>query len=252
MKPQCAIGQVFGGNATATYKAGGVLGHTGIDNYCGYGTNVNAYWGNEYVYKVLTKENPSNDGSGFTGVFTLVDDERGCFEFLYGHCDPTATVGQILPKGGILGTEANNGEVYSGTGTKDADFTRITLAMQKAGDHRGSHRHDQMRTLLKEKTLRLPTLDKPPRYLFAPDGSLLKKDGFYFHVPDYYNGYNGCVDWTKITLPVAVLEQPQHFLDLQSALYTFQVKEGIKPYPQVGNLTKKALNKYLKIKYEIK
>lgn len=136
MKCACAIGQGFGGNATATYKEGGLLGHTGIDHSCGFGSEIKSCFDTEYVYKVLTKENPANDGSGFTGVFTIVDNGIETFEFLYGHCNPSVKVGQILTKGTVLGTEANNGEVYQGG-------VRITLAMQKAGDQRGTHRHDQ-------------------------------------------------------------------------------------------------------------
>jgi len=115
---------------------------------CGYGTPITAYYGNEYVYKVLTKENPANDGSGFTGVFTLVDNGVDLpFEFLYGHCDPSVKVGQILAKGEVLGTESNNGEVY--VRQNDGSYLRITLEMQKNGDQRGSHRHDQKRLLIK-------------------------------------------------------------------------------------------------------
>ena len=76
MKPQCKITQPFGANALTTYAQGGLKGHTGIDNSCGYGTPIYSYYDNEYVYKVLTKENPANDGSGFTGVFTLVEQLR--------------------------------------------------------------------------------------------------------------------------------------------------------------------------------
>lgn len=185
MKCQCNIGQGFGGNATATYKAGGLLGHPAIDNSCGYGTLINSYWDQEYVYKVLTVENPANDGSGFTGVFTIVEQDGKVFEFLYGHCNPSVVVGSILTKGSVVGTEANNGEVYSGQ-------ERITLAMQKAGDHRGTHRHDQARELRKDKTIQGDTT-----YITGMNGSIYSKDGFYYAVPNHKNGYNGCYDWTK-------------------------------------------------------
>ena len=92
-KTECAISQGFGGNATETYHNGGLLGHPAIDNACGYGTNIHAYQ-DGYVYKVLTKENPSNDGSGFTGVFVIVENEIEVFEMLYGHCNPLVTVGR--------------------------------------------------------------------------------------------------------------------------------------------------------------
>lgn len=238
MKPECSIGQPFGGNATPTYSNQGLKGHTGVDSGCGYGSKIHSYWDNEYVYKVLTKENPANDGSGFTGVFTVVDNGTEVFEFLYGHCNPSVTVGQILTKGTVIGTEANNGEVYS-------NGVRITLEMQKAGNHSASHRHDQKRILKKVKEW-----NNKDQFLSAPNGGAYFKDGYYYMIPDYNNGYNGCVDWPTTTQSKPIPALPEHFLAFQSALENFQKKEGLTPYPQVGPQTKKALNKYLTIKYE--
>lgn len=182
IKNECSIGQGFGGNATETYKKGGLLGHTGIDSNCGYGSDIHSYFDTEYVYKVLDVENPANDGSGFTGVFTLVDNGFECFEFLYGHCTPSATVGQILTKGTVIGTEANHGEVYVGQ-------ERITLEMQKAGDKRGAHRHDQKRVLRKDKFLQPNTT-----YITDRNGNFYY-NGYYYAIPYFKNGFNGCVNW---------------------------------------------------------
>ena len=179
-KPCCSIGQRFG----LVNKANGIV-HTGIDHSCGFGSTITATFGNEYVYKVLTKENPANDGTGFTGVFTIVDNGVEVFEYLYGHCNPSVTVGQILAFGDVLGTEANNGEVYSGG-------VRITLAMQKAGDTRGTHRHDQKRILRKTTTW-----NKNKRYITAPfSTAAFFKEGYYYEIPYINNGFSGCVDWT--------------------------------------------------------
>lgn len=178
MNPHCTVTQGFGIVNRANNQK-----HTGIDNSCGYGSEIKALWGNEYVYKVLTKENPSNDGSGFTAVFTIVDNGIEVFEFMYGHCNPSVTVGQILTKGQVLGTEANNGEVYSGG-------VRITLEMQRNGDTRGTHRHDQKRILAKHKRM----MSGVP-YLLDRNG-LFVRDGFLFTIPYQNNGFNGCVDWT--------------------------------------------------------
>ncbi len=183
MITECKVQQGFGGNATATYKASGLKGHSGTDETCGYGSPIHCYHNSAYVYKVLDEQNPSNDGSGFTGVFTIVENELEVFEFLYGHCDPTCSVGQNLALGDVVGTEANHGEVYSGG-------VRITLEMQKAGDKRGSHRHNQKRILRKDKTL-LPSTN----YLLDKNGYFYYK-GFFYAVPYYSNGFNGCVDWT--------------------------------------------------------
>jgi murein DD-endopeptidase MepM/ murein hydrolase activator NlpD len=209
----CTTTQEFGGNATDTYVKGGLKGHTAKDRMCGFGTPINAYWGDEYVYKVLTKENPANDGSGFTGVFTICEQNGELFEFLYGHCNPSVKVGQILARGEVLGTEGNNGEVYS-------DGVRITLEMQKAGDTRGHHRHDQKRLLERVKGF-----DGVSTLLTDRFGVFLK-DGFMYKIKDVDNGYRGCVNYT---LPE---EQPVDtpFLNMQKAILLFQLSEGLKDF----------------------
>lgn len=216
MQPQCSIGQGFGGNATATYKAGGLLGHSAIDNSCGHGSPINSYWDNEYVYKVLTKENPANDGSGFTGIFTIVEQDGKCFEFLYGHCDPNPNLlGKTITKGTFIGREGNNGEVYSGG-------VRITFEMQKAGDTRGSHRHDQARLLRKDKIN-----NGTDKYLSSLGGGFLYLNGYFYAIPNYKNGFNGCFDWTQTTSPVAIPASTAPFLEMQEAILKFQLSEGI-------------------------
>lgn len=232
MKTQCEITQSFGANANSSYVSGGLKGHTGFDNSCGYGSIINSYWDKEYVYKVLTKENPANDGSGFTGVFTIVEQDGKCFEFLYGHCNPSPNLlGTIITKGTVIGTEANNGEVYSGT-------ERITLDMQRNGDHRGTHRHDQARLLRKDKLN-----NATDKYLSALGGGFLYLNGYFYAIPNYNNGYNGCYSWTKTTQPMAVPAQPNDVTDFISALSKYQTAKGIKPYPKIGPQTKLALIK---------
>lgn len=248
--------QGFGGNATATYKNGGLLGHTGVDESCGYGSEIRSYYDNEYVYKVLDVNHPANDGSGFTGVFTIVDNGVECFEFLYGHCDPLVKVGQILPKGSLVGTEANHGEVYAGN-------ERITLAMQKAGDRRGSHRHNQKRLLRKDKTIKGNTT-----YISALSGFFTLND-YYYAIPDHKNGYNGCVNWllpvlNKTLYPfsssydVGILQRflkKQGYLKSEDTCYfgtlttkavmDFQKANGLSPAPVCGPATRAIINNLL-------
>ena len=248
-KPQCQLGQPFGGNSVATYKAGGLLGHSGIDNQCGYGTPINSYWDSEYVYKVLTKENPANDGSGFTGIFTIVEQDGRCFEFLYGHCDPNPDLsnpnllGTIITKNSFIGRESNNGEVYSGADGNE----RITLAMQKAGDKRGAHRHDQAR-LLKKVSVYDPSL----QYISAPTGEAFFKDGYWYAIADWNNGYRGCYDWTKT--PETIITRPPvdtPFITMQKAILAFQLSENINDFKnsplnkvRYGNKTLSRASKY--------
>lgn len=183
MKLEHPIAQGFGANATATYVAGGLKGHSGVDTDGGYGAMVHSLFDQEYVYKILTVDNPSNDGTGFTGVFTIIDNGIEVFEFLYGHGDPLVTVGQICHRGDAIMRQSNHGECYS-------NGVRITLEMQKKGDKRGTHSHLQKRILRKDRMLQPLT-----RYLTDNSGKMLCKDGYYFAIPFYDNGYNGCVNF---------------------------------------------------------
>lgn len=202
MQLSCKETQKFGANATDTYSKGGLKGHSGVDSSCGFGSPILSYWDNEYVYKVLTKENPSADGSGFTGVFTIVEHNGIVFEFLYGHCNPAPNLlGKIISRGALVGTEANNGEVYSGG-------VRITLDMQRNGDTRGSHRHDQARLLKKESSVR-PGVP----YLSSLGGGIFHKDGYFYAMVDIDNGFKGCFDWTQ---PFKEIVKPVH--EFQSVL----------------------------------
>lgn len=200
--------------------------HYGIDIDNGHGSPIRSYWNEEYVYKVLTKENPSNDGTGFTGVFTIVEQDGEVFEFLYGHCNPTVQVGAILTKGTILGTQSNNGESYS-------NGVRITLEMQKAGDTRGSHRHDQARLLRKDREIQPNT-----RYLTNYGGGYATKDGFYFAIPNFEKN-SGTVNWLDETP-----KKSNHVQEFLTALTKFQQAEGITPAPRIGPKTTASLRKY--------
>lgn len=232
MKPKYTITQGFGANATPTYIAGGLKGHSGIDSDGGYGSLVQSYWNQEYVYKVLDVNQPANDGSGFTGVFTIVEQDGKCFEFLYGHLNPTVKVGSILTNGSVIGTQGNNGECYY-------NGVQITLDMQKNGDHRGTHRHDQARLLRKDRSIQPDT-----RYITDSNG-ILFKDGFYYAIPNYFNGYNGCFDWTLETSPVVQkISKNSNVDEFMIALKKFQESEGITPFPRIGPKTITSLKKY--------
>lgn len=178
---QCTEGQPFAKNYNPSYALGGLIGHTGIDEGCGYGTPIFSVH-DGFVYKVLTPANPANDGSGFTGVFMIVDDGLECFEWLVGHCDPQITESSYVAKGTQIGTEANHGEVYSGN-------MRITLAMQKAGNHEGAHRHYQKRPVMP-----VAKTDGAHSYLSGSAQSPYRYGGDYFQIFNYNNGFNGCTN----------------------------------------------------------
>lgn len=176
----CNETQGFGANANDSYASEGLLGHTGIDINCGWGTPINPYVP-IYVYKILTVEHPSNDGTGFTGVFGIDVDGN---EWLYGHCNPTAEVGKWYQTTDVIGTEANHGQVYDGE-------LEITLTMQAAGDERGHHRHIQCRPCTRKLT------NDGSSYLTTVNGGYYKDaQGYYYQFNLPNNGEAGCVDWS--------------------------------------------------------
>jgi hypothetical protein len=219
---QCTEGQPFGGNYNESYAASGLKGHTGQDWGCGFGTPIHTPFAG-LVYKVLTKENPSSDGSGFTGVFMLVDNGLESFEWLVGHCDPTVKVGDQVNVGDVIGTEANHGTVFAGN-------IQITLAMQAAGDQRGHHRHEQKRPYMKTKSLSGVALS------IEGGGMYRDADGFYYQVFDYKNGFNGCVD---PSLPVFIYVAGAALV-VVSAIAAFsdeRLKRDIEPVGSAQGLT---------------
>lgn len=224
IKTEGRLTQAFGANATPTYVAGGLKGHSGVDFDNGYGSPIHSYWNEEYVYKVLTVDNPANDGSGFTGVFTIVEQDGKVFEFLYGHCNPTVKVGSILTKGSVLGTQSNNGECYSGG-------VRITLEMQKNGDHRGTHRHDQARELVKSNVSQPNT-----RYISDNAGNICI-NGNYYSITNFSNGYNGCFDWLtwQNTTNTSASLTPSTFNTMMLAIRDYQVSKGIMDFANETN-----------------
>jgi murein DD-endopeptidase MepM/ murein hydrolase activator NlpD len=189
MKLEGYMSQQFGANANPSYSGAGLKGHTGEDCALGFGTPIHSPV-NMTVYKVLTVDNPARDGSGFTGVFGIVDDGIESFEFLIGHCNPSVDVGQVVKIGDVIGTEANHGQVYGPNG-------QVTLAMQKAGSHDGSHRHYQKRPIMKVQHTQ-PGYTYLDCYSDMPAGYLyIDPAGNYYQIFNSNNGYNGCVDPVK-------------------------------------------------------
>lgn len=176
---QCTLGQGFAKNFNPFYASIGLRGHNGVDVSCGYGSDCIAHFSGK-VINVVSKGNAGREG--YTLVSQLVDDGIECFEWITGHLNPTASVGDWLTKGDKYGTEANNGKVYSGN-------IEITLAMQRAGDTRGQHRHYQKRPLI-------PTIgtDGYSEYLLGPGWSPYFDGQRYYKVAAANNGYAGCIN----------------------------------------------------------
>ncbi len=242
------ITQNFGANADPLYNGQGLKGHTGTDEVLGFGTPIQAYFPMK-VYKVLTRERPAYDGTGFTGVFGIVDTPMQTFEILYGHCDPTVKEGDVINVGDVIGTEANHGQIFSGG-------QQITLAMQQAGDQRGSHRHIQKRPVRKVLKTAYAGL-----YLdYGPNREAYFDGTNYFEYINWFNGYNGCVD---VTLPIftrnlglwshgddvknlqaflGVSQTGFYWLATRLAVMEYQVQHEITPTGFCGPLTRASLN----------
>lgn len=179
----CRRFQGFGQRANGAYEAMGLDGHPGIDEGCGYGSPVHSPVSGT-VIGTHTPAKPASDG--YTAVYILCQTRLETFEFAIGHLSEVLVeVGQKVRKGDPIGREGNKGLVYSGN-------TRITLAMQKAGDKRGSHRHYQKRVVTE-----VARPARGVRYLTNAKGSVRSPSGGFYQwtLPD--NGFASCTDFTK-------------------------------------------------------
>ncbi len=176
----CVIGQGFAKNANSLYKTTGLLGHPAIDENCGYGTPIFSFVEGD-MYSAYFPSKPASDG--YTAIYLLCQTPLETFEFSVGHVSEIfIKIGDHVKKGDLIGREGNKGQVYYGD-------QHITLAMQAAGDKRGSHRHYQKRPVVKKRFAHSP-------FLQTANGPYYDAEGNYFEIPMYYNGFNGCVDWT--------------------------------------------------------
>src|SRR6195952_5607296 len=140
----CFEGQGFSLNLNPSYDQGGLLGHTGVDVNCGWGTPVAAL-ASGLVYSTYPIDAPASDG--YTAVFTICETPLEVFEFSYGHVSEIdCQIGQQVKAGDIVAKEGNHGVGYVGN-------RLITPAEQRAGDHEGSHRHYQKRVVFKTQRM---------------------------------------------------------------------------------------------------
>lgn len=180
---ECLVTQGFGWNLNDSYKNSGLKGHPATDEVCGYGSDVHDVFPGK-VYSMFTPEKPALDG--YTCVYQICGNSLETFEFSTGHLSEiTCKTGDELKKGNLIGKEGNKGTVYFGG-------ERITLDMQKAGDKRGSHRHRQFRPVR-----RVLKTNPAKMYLQTALGLYRDEAGYYYEIYDYYNGYAGCIDFTK-------------------------------------------------------
>ena len=184
-KPFSIIGQGFGANAVPIYSGQGLRGHTGIDFGANWGDPIHCAV-DSYCYSVMNRDNPNL--MAYRAVFTLVDDGDVTYEVSYGHCSTIYAVpGKTYKVGDVLANVGNTGDVFAGINPTG----EVTEADKLAGSHAGAHLHFQVR-LLKKVAIKDAT-DPTVHYILDGNG-IYSKDGYYYSVPNYNDGWNGCVD----------------------------------------------------------
>lgn len=178
--PVSSITQRFGENGSVFYKEHGLLGHPGIDFKTLFDDLI-LFCADAPVYKIINKDNP--DLTKYRAVFQLKDDGEFTYEIQYAHCNKiTCTHGNVLT-GDTVGTQGNTG--YVAVGGKE-----VVGDAKKRGE--GFHLHYQIRECKKTK------IYNQANYYLSSEGneSVAYKDaeGNYYSIPNYTNGYNGCVD----------------------------------------------------------
>ncbi len=177
----CPVGQGFGENFNNSYK--GILGHPGVDEACGYGTDIKSYMSGDVIgLKQPDPENPNR----FPYIQMLCKTDVEDFEFIVGHVSEINVALDVrVEEGDIIGKEGNFGKVFSGN-------VLVSEERKKSGDKSGSHRHSQKRPLYKVSST------KPyKRYVQTPQGLYRDEEGFYYEYVFPYNRYAGCVNWLQ-------------------------------------------------------
>lgn len=192
------IGQGFGKNAVNYESVDGTIGHPGIDFTQAWGTPIPCAIDGAVVSCLLDKDNVNL--MAFRAVNTIYEDATGCYEIQYGHVSAMAPikVGQVLKAGDIVGNIGNTGAVFAGTPPVE-----VTATQKNAGSHAGSHLHFQVRVIQKVPASQ-PNV-AGAHYLNDGVGQLLL-NGYKYLIPNFNNGYDGCVDPTPFfTAPAIVI-----------------------------------------------
>lgn len=180
--PLNTISQGFGGTAVNYNSLTGTIGHPGIDFAIPWGTPI-PFATDAYCYSVMSKDNPNL--MAYRAVFTIVDEADVSYEISYGHCSEiVAKPATWVKQGDIAADVGNTGDVFVGG-------VEVTAVQKLAGSHAGAHLHFQVR-VLKKVVAGLP-LDASKHYVNDGFG-ILTTNGYHYEVPNWNNGYNGCVD----------------------------------------------------------
>lgn len=192
------MGQPFGANEVVLYNGQGLKGHTAEDWGFGYGQPIPNLAKDAYCYSVMNKDNA--DPMKYRAVFTLVEGDNGLSdwsEISYGHAsDILAIPGKTYQQGDIIMKCGNTGDVY-------AFGQKITKEQKLAGSKAGAHLHGpQIRPVR-----RVGKRNSKKKYLTDANG-YFQKEGDYFEIVDYDNGYAGCISPEAFYPKKATLKQP--------------------------------------------
>jgi murein DD-endopeptidase MepM/ murein hydrolase activator NlpD len=182
-----SVSQKFGGNANTYYAENGLKGHPGTDIFKGYDAFLFASH-DCYVYKILNKNNP--DLSKYRAVHILFSDEGQWYELVYGHCNNIyVKVGDTVVSGSLLASMGNTGTVYS-------QGLPVPTAARSKPPYPGTHLHWQLRRVVLSQTTSLGKwyLDLETPSSQRQDELYQDKNGNYYEIPEWTNGFNGCLD----------------------------------------------------------
>lgn len=176
------ITQRFGDNANPLYVGQGLKGHPAYDWGVPWGTIIPNCTPDAYCYSIMHQNDPVL--GDYRAAFFIVETETGVYEVSYGHMSTILAVpGTTYQVGGTIGLVGNTGPVYVGQ-------HEVSEAEKDAGSHAGAHLHGpQIRVVTKTKYT-----NTYKNYLMNETGKPYRDtDGFFYGIPNYYNGYNGCV-----------------------------------------------------------
>lgn len=189
------ITQPFAQNFNTYYAESGYKGHTGMDIVAMGDKTIYASC-DGYIYSHINKDNP--DLMRYRAVYQLVEDNGMFYEMSYGHADKILVEpGTYVKRGDPLMTQGNTGDVATGG-------VKVTLDMKKKAlpNMPGEHLHWQVREVLP-----VDKIEKGKKYLTDAKGTF-KKDGKYFEVLNYNNGYAGCIDFSKFVVYESAVPTP--------------------------------------------
>jgi murein DD-endopeptidase MepM/ murein hydrolase activator NlpD len=174
------ITQKYAENATDVYKQSGRNGHGAFD-IVGMEDKTIYAGCDAYVYSVRNVD-PDGDPMVYSAIYTIVEDKGIFYELVYGHVKSSfVKPGEYIKKGQKIGIEGNRGYVASGG-------REVTREEKEKGSIAGSHLHLQLRMIAPTETkVKSATHLKDEKGYF-------KRDGLYFVVLNYSNGFVGCID----------------------------------------------------------